>query len=81
MRTASFARSKGCHMTPEKSDQSPIDPAELDARSRRDWTYRPVPGLRRYEAAGAGFDRTHTRTPNKLAGNAQTIFTSAHTVD
>jgi len=59
-------------MTPEKSDQSPIDPAELKmARSPRDWTYRRVPRLRRYEAAGAGFDRSHPRTPNKLAGNAQ----------
>src|SRR5258706_11119709 len=39
--------------------------------SSRATTYRRVPRLRRYEAAGAGFDRTHPRTPNKLAGNAQ----------
>ena len=59
-------------MTPEKSDQSPIDPAELEMHARVEiGLIDAFPGYDAMKPPAPASTAPHPRTPNKLAGNAQ----------
>jgi hypothetical protein len=85
MRTASLAWSEGYHMTPEKPDQSPIDPAALAMHAR--FEIERVDALPDHEAmqpvpaptAPIQEHRQEHRTSWRETLKA--IFTYAHTVD